>query len=190
MKNSDLHYPFFMKPIHGSSSKGTKLIKNAGEITIEEIKNKNNIFQEYIDHQFKEFSADLYYSKESKLMKCIPRERIETRGGEISKGITRKDKVYEFLISKLKYLKGARGVLTIQIFADYKKEKYLGIEINPRFGGGYPMSHAVGAKFTNMLLEEYLLDKKINFSDEWDHDTLMLRYDKMCIIKDSNKICN
>ena len=41
----------------------------------------------------------------------------------------------------------------------------LGIEINPRFGGGYPMSHAAGADYPGMLIKEYLLGETLNYDE-------------------------
>ena len=55
----------------------------------------------------------------------------------------------------------------------------LGIEINPRFGGGYPMSHAAGANYPCMLIKEYLLGESMSFQNDWCSDLVMLRYDNM-----------
>ena len=110
---------------------------------------------------------------------CVPRQRLEVRGGEISKCITRKDNVLPALKKYIGRINGARGVLTLQIFVDPSREKMLGIEINPRFGGGYPISHAAGANYPCMLIKEYLLGESLGFHDEWCSDLVMLRYDNM-----------
>ena len=36
----------------------------------------------------------------------------------------------------------------------------VGIEINPRFGGGYPQSYAAGANFPELLIREYFWKRK------------------------------
>ena len=61
------------------------------------------------------------------------------RGGEISKGITRKGNIYSLLKTKLSEITGAIGCLTFQLF--YDGNECIMIEINPRFGGGYPLSY-------------------------------------------------
>ena len=143
-----------MKPNIGNSSKGVRVLKNKKELNNEDLLNENYLFQELIDSSWKEFTLDLYYDKNSFLKACIPRERIEVRSGEISKGHIKRDELYYQILSDFKFLKGAKGVITLQIFSDVKKHKYKAIEINPRFGGGYPMSHMVGANYPDMIIKE------------------------------------
>ena len=88
----------------------------------------------------------------------------------------------DFLIEHLSFLKGARGVLTIQLFTDQSRERFIGIEINPRFGGGYPMSHASGVDFPCMIISEYIFSEELNYFDSWKDNLLMLRYDQMVIV--------
>ena len=72
-----------------------------------------------------------------------------------------------------------RGVVTFQLFVDPSRSPILGIEINPRFGGGYPLSHAAGSSYPAMLINEYLLDVSPSFNDQWQPNVVMLRYDTM-----------
>ena len=65
----------------------------------------------------------------------------------------------------------------MQVFCNENSSDYLAIEINPRFGGGYPMSHMVGANFPEIILKEYFLNEEIKFHENWSEDTLFLRYD-------------
>jgi carbamoyl-phosphate synthase large subunit len=159
---ANLTFPCFMKPVGGSCSQGIKKIPSSHFLAPVDTCNPNNLFQELVPSHWTEYTVDLYYSCLGDLLGCIPRERLEVRGGEISKGITRKDKILHALKKSLARLEGARGVVTLQIFADPGRENILGIEINPRFGGGYPMSHAAGADFPGMLIKEYLLGESLN----------------------------
>jgi carbamoyl-phosphate synthase large subunit len=68
--------------------------------------------------------------------------------------------------------------LTIQFFLNKITRRKVAIEINPRFGGGYPLSY-LGANFPKWIIEEYLLDKKLIYFEDWE-DNLMLRYDEVC----------
>ena len=56
-------------------------------------------------------------------------------------------------------------------------EDVVGIEINPRFGGGYPQSYAAGGNYPEMLIKEYFLGEKIAYIDDWKDNMLMLRFD-------------
>lgn len=179
-----LTFPCFMKPVGGSCSQGIKAIPSADHLAPVDTRNPDNLFQELVPSHWLEYTVDLYYSRSGNLLKCIPRQRIEVRGGEISKGVTRKDKVLQTLKNYIATINGARGVLTLQVFVDPGREQMLGIEINPRFGGGYPMSHAAGANYPSMLIMEYLFDKSLSYDEVWENNLLSLRHDTMVASND------
>ena len=115
---------------------------------------------------------------------------MEVRSGEVVKSRTVKDqsiidetiKVIEAL-NKLKDEKGngAIGPLTIQFFKTDKNKIYL-LEINPRFGGGVPLSLECGADYGNAMLS-MLQDKSIKFENNFDVKT-MLRFDDAVYINE------
>ena len=175
-KNS-LTFPCFMKPKNGNSSKGIKTIFSKNDLSEADLSKQDNIFQELVNINWKEFTLDLYFDKKNFLKACVPRQRLEVRNGEISKGLIKKEKFYNKLLSDFKYLKGANGVITLQVFCDDDVENYKAIEINPRFGGGYPLSHIVGAKFPEMIIKEYIFEEEVSFNHNWSENALLLRYD-------------
>lgn len=179
----NLKFPCFLKPKTGSSSIGIKIINSCKDLCPEDLERKDNIFQEFIDKDWCEYSLDIYYDKDSTLKCCVPRQRLEVRNGEISKGLVLKDEFYLKVLSDFKYLKGAKGPITLQIFSKAGSKVYAAIEINPRFGGGYPMSHKVGANFPSMILQEYFFKRKIPFRNEWSENKLLLRYDSTILSK-------
>jgi carbamoyl-phosphate synthase large subunit len=183
LETTNLEFPCFMKPVGGSCSQGIKIVASSDHLSPDDRCNPDNLFQELIPKEWIEYTADLYYSGQGNLIACVPRQRLEVRGGEISKGITRKDHVWDFLKDHLAVLKGARGVITVQVFSDPSREHVLGIEFNPRFGGGYPMSHAAGVDYPAMLIREFLLGEAPEKNDHWDSDVLMLRHDAMVLCK-------
>ena len=65
----------------------------------------------------------------------------------------------------------------MQVFFNPLTEDVVGIEINPRFGGGYPQSYAAGGNYPEMLIKEYFLGEKIAYIDDWKDNMLMLRFD-------------
>ena len=176
LDKNKLKFPLIIKPFDGSSSFGIKKLYDESQLCQFDLKNKKNIFQVYLSSDWQEYSVDLLYNKKGFLCCAVPRQRINTRGGEISKGITRRNELYYFLIDKLKFLKGARGVLTLQIFANEKNE-FSAIEMNARFGGGYPMSYYSGANFPKLIIKEYLYQEPPAFKGNWKKDNLFLRYD-------------
>ena len=143
------------------------------------------MFLEYINpNEHAEYTIDLYYDKNS-ILKCIvSRERIEVRGGEVSKGVTRKDFVYDLVYNYFNKNYGFIGCITLQLFVNKETKKIYGIEVNPRFGGGYPLSYKAGANFPRMIIDEYIFNKEIQFYDDWVENLLMLRYDDEVLVYD------
>jgi carbamoyl-phosphate synthase large subunit len=176
-------FPLFIKPYDGSLSKDLHLINYKEELTDTLLKNPKLMFMEYINPKdFNEYTIDAYYDRNSYLSCLVPRRRIEVRGGEISKGKTEKLNFYNILKDKLGFIKGAKGCLTIQFFIGKVTEEIIGIEINPRFGGGFPLSYASGANYPEYIILEYLMNEQITFNDNWIENRVMLRFDSEVIL--------
>jgi len=173
-------YPLFAKLDNSSLSVGAMRVESYEEA----IKLKGNyVFQEFIEGI--EYTCDVFFDRDSKIKCIVPRERIEVRCGEVNKARTNKDKQISDEIKKLEpFLKGAYGTLTIQLFKTNAKIYF--IEINPRFGGGYPLSFQAGADFAKMLIDDYCA-KNLEYFEEWRDNLIMLRYDDEVIV-DGNSI--
>lgn len=173
-----LTFPLFAKPREGSSSAGVVAAHSADDLPSAYLDSPEYLFQELIqESEYEEFTVDLYYDRAGQLKCLIPRLRIETRGGEVSKGLTVRDGLYDYLLPRFAHIPGARGCVTLQVFADAAREEVIGIEVNPRFGGGFPLSYAAGARYPGWIMREYLGNEKIDFYDRWEDGLLMLRYD-------------
>ena len=178
-------FPLFAKPYDGSLSKDLFVLKSAEELTLNILNHPKLIFMEYIDRiEYKEFTVDMYYGKDNYVKGIVPRERVEIRAGEINKGFTRKNYLVDFLKKRLEYLPGVIGCICIQLFYKEINNDVVGIEINQRFGGGYPLSYSAKANFPANIISEYILDKEVEYSDRWLDNTLMLRYDSEVIVYD------
>ena len=176
-------FPLFIKPYDGSLSKDIYLINRKDELTDSLLNNPKLMFMEYINPKdFHEYTIDAYYDKNSDLRCLVPRRRLEVRGGEISKGKAEKLNFYNILKDKLGFIKGAKGCLTIQFFIGKVTEEIIGIEINPRFGGGFPLSYASGANYPEYIILEYLMNEPITFNDNWIENRVMLRFDSEVIL--------
>lgn len=181
-----LTFPCFAKPYDGSRSVGAAKLAQASDLTEGMRVDPKLMFMEYMDHSFDEYTVDAYYDRAGDLKCLVPRLRLEVRDGEISKGVTRKNHVYEYLRDRLVKVKGACGCLTIQLFSHPEGIRYAALEINPRFGGGYPLSYSAGANYPGWLIDEYLLNQQVPFFDGWESDLLMLRYDTQVLVHGAN----
>lgn len=171
-------FPLFIKPYDGSLSKDIYLIESADQLTLEMVTNPKLMFMEYINSKdFQEYTIDAYFDSKSFLKCLVPRKRIEIRGGEISKGKTERLLFYQKLKESLKFVNGARGCITFQFFINRSTSDIIGIEINPRFGGGYPLAFAAGANYPKFIIQEYILGESIDFFENWKDNLVMLRFD-------------
>ena len=171
-------FPLFAKPYDGSLSTNLHFIKTADELTQEILDDPKLLFMEYIDKKvYKEYTVDMYYGKDNRVKCIVPRERIEIRAGEINKGHTEKNVILHYLKERLGYIEGCIGCICVQLFFHPDTKDIVGIEINPRFGGGYPLTYMAGGNFPELLIREYFLGEQTEYSDNWKDGTLMLRYD-------------
>ncbi len=180
----DYRLPLFIKPIDGSRSIDTYLIKDKADLTDYHFANDKLMFLEYLDHDlYDEFTCDLYYGKDHKLKCIVPRKRLEVRDGEVYKALTVANSLVPYIKERLGHIDGAVGCLTSQFFKHKTEDKIYGIEINPRFGGGFPLSYLSGANFPKWIIQEFFLDEKIDDRfDCWEKDLLMIRYDDEILV--------
>ena len=171
-------FPLFAKPYDGSLSTNLHYIKDAEELTAEILEDPKLLFMEYIDKEvYKEYTVDMYYGKDNKVKCVVPRERIKIRAGEINKGLTEKEPLTQYLYDRLETIEGCVGCICIQVFLNPQTCDVVGIEINPRFGDGYPLTYAAGGNYPENLIREYFLGEEIKYKEAWKDHLLMLRYD-------------
>lgn len=175
---SEIEFPIFAKPYDGSLSSDLHYIKNAEELTSEILNDPKLLFMECIDKNvYKEYTVDMYYGKDNKVKCIVPRERIAIRAGEINKGRTAKNEIVDFIKEKLGYIDGCIGCICMQVFFHPETKDIVGIEINPRFGGGYPLSYMCGGNYPELMIREYFLGEQVEYFDNWKDGMLMLRFD-------------
>ncbi|WP_179345074.1 ATP-grasp domain-containing protein [Winogradskyella ursingii] len=177
--------PIYIKPYDGSRSVDNYIIKDRKDLTKYHFNNKKLMFLEYLDHdEYEEFTCDLYYNKEHKLQCVVPRKRLEVRDGEVYKSLTKDNALIPYIKNKLGFIEGAIGCLTAQFFKHKNDDKKIyGIEINPRFGGGYPLTYLCGANYTKWIIDEYIANETIeNKFDVWERNLLMIRYDDEILV--------
>jgi len=170
-----ISWPCFLKPWDGYASRGNAVVNNRQELLFYAKRIPNPICQEFIAGS--EHTCDVYVDFDMKLRCVVPRRRIEVRAGEISKGqVVKHPHIMREAARLVETLRAGPGVITLQLFLT-KNDEVKFIEINPRFGGGVPLSIQAGADFPKWILQE-LLGRKTNIRFDGFRDRLvMLRYD-------------
>ena len=174
--------PLIVKPYDGSASIGVRRVQTLLELQSIGQTADGCIVQEIAEGR--EFTVNLYVSREGECICALPHWRMEVRAGEVSKGITVKDRRLMGLARTVaEALPGAYGPLNIQCFMDESGTVRI-IEMNARFGGGYPLAHRAGGRFTDWLLDEQE-GRRLSYFDDWTDDLAMLRFDEAVFVSGS-----
>lgn len=167
-----LQWPMFMKPRAGSASRGLKVIQSADRLS--EQTDEPMLLQEFL--QGPEYTVNIFIDMAGVLRSAVMHRRLQVRAGEVEKGRTERRHDLHRLAELIgKALPGARGVLCFQVIDDQDRGLQV-IEINARFGGGYPLAHHAGATFAQWLMEE-VAGLPCTANNEWRNNVTMLRYD-------------
>jgi carbamoyl-phosphate synthase large subunit len=174
--------PLIAKPYNGSAAVGMRRVETLHELESIAEMSGGYIIQEIATGR--EYTINVYVNRSGKCICTVPHWRMEVRAGEVSKGITVKDPRLCTLARRIsEALPGAYGPMNIQCFMDLSGGIKV-IEINARFGGGYPLTHRAGARFTDWLLDE-LEGRPLSDFDSWTDDLAMLRYDEAIFVPGS-----
>ena len=178
-KIEKLNYPLFIKPCSGSASINTYKINNRKELDFFINYIDNPVIQEYAEG--KEFTMDILADFNGKVLNIVPRERIEIRAGEINKGRTVKDEKIIKYAKNITEKLGAIGPITVQYFKKGNEIKFT--EINPRIGGGYPLSFAAGANYPELLIRMVLGENVAPRLGDFEENLIMLRWEDAVFIR-------
>ena len=145
---SRIEYPVVVKPRHGFASLNMFFVKNERELMGCFIP-KVHIIQEKLKGE--EYSFDILNDLNGKVISCVIKRKLKMRAGETDQAITVKNEKLLSLAVRVGEALGYPGPLDVDLFVSADGAKVL--EFNPRFGGGYPLSHAAGAKFPELMVE-------------------------------------
>jgi len=166
IQNGEIDYPFVVKPRWGSASIGIDFVENQEELELSYrlqrlklqksiLKNISQIdidnallIQEKINGQ--EFGMDIVNDFEGHYVGTFVRKKLKMRSGETDKAVSVIDKRFEEIGETIsKHLKHV-GNLDCDVF-EFDNQLYV-LELNPRFGGGYPFSHEAGVNVVAMYV--------------------------------------
>lgn len=110
-------------------------------------------------------------------------EKLSARAGEIDKAVLRNIPKLEqkafYLADKLKH------IATLDCDFIEKDGKYYLLEMNPRFGGGYPFSHFAGANFPAAIIA-WLCGNSYDFSNfSKTYNKILSKYDSLISVNDN-----
>jgi carbamoyl-phosphate synthase large subunit len=175
-KRRRFRFPYFIKPRFGSASLGARRVGSMEELWAFAPLVPNPLIQEFAEGV--EHTLDVYLGFDGVVKCVVPRRRIDVRWGEVCKGQVVKDTGLMAVGRRVaEALPGPIGVWTVQTMRD-RDGRIQVIEINPRFGGGAPLSIAAGAHFPKWLLTELQGRRPRIAFDGFTDGMQMLRYDQ------------
>ncbi len=149
---SDLPERVFAKPRRGSASQDQYLVAREELGGVLQLVS-DPIVQEVLTGS--EITIDALLDFDGQPVHYVPRHRLRTLGGESVQGVTLEhdDAVEDWIERVLRLCSrlGAAGPLTIQAFQT--TGGLVLSEINPRFGGGFPLALAAGGAYATWLLD-------------------------------------
>ena len=183
LDSGELEFPLFIKPKSGSSSINTFKVNNIEELATYRSLIKEPIVQDFMEG--KEFTVDVFLDFDGNLITVVPRLRMATRSGEISKGKIIKDKEIIEDIKRLVEVLKPIGHITVQLMKTNKGIEY--IEINPRFGGGAPMSIQSGADSCENLYR-LLMGENLVYNENYRDNIMFFRFDNSICVDENLEI--
>lgn len=166
LETGDLHFPLFMKPRWGSGSIGLASIADMEELDIyyhllmKQVKKTilatASVGDEYIMIQEKltgkEFGLDVMNDLEGNNVAVSVKQKLAMRAGETDKAVTvdlpEVREIGHKIGTALKHI----GNLDVDVMQNEKGE-YCVLELNPRFGGGFPFSYEAGVNLPKAIIE-------------------------------------
>ena len=157
MERGEVSFPAFIKPKDGSSSINAYRVDNIDDLKLCADKIDDYIIQPYISGR--EYTIDIFCDYEGNPVYITPRERLAVRSGEVLKTrITQDDTMISEMLKLVADYKPC-GQITVQLIREEKTGDNYYIEINPRFGGGAPLSIKAGANSAKAVLKMLNGDK-------------------------------
>lgn len=179
----DETFPVYIKPRSGSASDNTHKIRDYEELEFWVKRVPNPIIEEFLPGP--EVTNDVVCDMDGDVLAVVSRERIETRGGEVTKGKTiRDDRIIDSCATIARALKTI-GPITIQYMM--KDGEPFFTEINARFGGGFPFGLAAKADSIAWMLARYCgLDVHIPPLGTYEEGLYMSRFDDSKVLTEAD----
>lgn len=168
-----------VKPRRGMGSRDVHII-NHMDIDSTVNKMSDPIIQRYIDGM--EYTVDAYVDDKGTVRSIVPRMRLEVKAGEVSKSITCFDE--GIIVECMKILKrnSFNGPITIQGIKEKTTGAFYFTEINPRFGGGVPLSIEAGIPYADFIVNDNRYPNNDTLHP-FITDLKMIRYDEALFVK-------
>jgi len=184
LSSGELQFPLVVKPRWGSASIGLEFPTNMEELDLAfnllKLRLSRTMLAEASKEDFdnailiqekilgKEFGVDVLNDLEGNTVEVYVKEKLAMRAGETDKSVLRD--IPEIREIGFKIGKGLKHIANCDCDVFEANGKYYLLELNPRFGGGYPFTHYAGGNYVAAIIawlngdlqKDEMFDKKYN----------------------------
>lgn len=172
LARKELFFPLIVKPKYGFGSASLFKARNMRELETFFAYQPEMIIQEFMDGD--EYSFDMLFNLHSEVVSVYCKRKLAMRAGETDMAVMKYDERLLRFGKKIGDLLRHAGPMDVDFFITSDGVPKL-LELNPRFGGGYPISHACGADFPRKMLA-MLNGVEHSFScEKYDDETIMMK---------------
>ncbi|MEJ2665273.1 MAG: ATP-grasp domain-containing protein, partial [Spirochaetia bacterium] len=157
------------KKKRGSGSVGQRIIGTDEELRF--YYTDEYMLQEYI--QGMEIGMDVFNDLEGNFLHAGFRKKLLMRAGETDKAQAIYLPELEQLAKQISAAFGHIGNMDVDVMRD-KDGRLFCIDFNPRFGGGYPLTHLSGFNYLQYIFELYL-KRKVSIPVPYKEGTVMVK---------------
>jgi carbamoyl-phosphate synthase large subunit len=149
LQAGDFHFPLVVKPRYGFGSANTFIARNNPELEVFFAYAPDMLVQQFMDAEA--LNVDGLGDMQSRPVSVVPWRKLLSRMGETERSLTIECPELVELAQRLICEVGIVGPFDADFFRDSKGNLWV-LELNPRFGGGYPVSHLAGANFPALIV--------------------------------------
>lgn len=174
-------FPVLLKPRFGSASLGIMEASSVSEVQKLWPDLKDYVIQEKIHGE--EYGVDVYVDLlEGEISTFFIKKKLLMRAGETDKSLSVWDEDMEGLIRKLIEVSSLRGPVDVDILK--RGDEIFILEVNPRFGGGYPHAYHCGVNFPEGIRRNLQGETSLGYNEGYEAGLLMMKYDQPLIVKE------
>lgn len=162
-------FPVIIKPIFGSGSISTYKINDKVELV--SLFEEGMMIQEFIDGT--EYGIDVLNNLDCEPIRCVVKKKISMRSGETDKAVVVKNNIVQDLIIKMARKLGHICNLDCDVL--FKDGKVYFIDLNPRFGGGYPATHMSNVNYLDLIIKMVNGENVREDFDGYDANILVMK---------------
>lgn len=180
LTEKNIAFPVFLKERFGSASSGAHKIDNLESLRAAFAEKDNLIIQEFIDGR--ELGIDVYVDLISReIISIFIKKKFLMRSGETDKAVSVLHPDVSALLADFVKRLGLIGPLDMDVIE--KNGRYFIIDVNSRFGGGYPLAYACGENYPLYIINNLMGMVNEPRIGRYAEGVKMLKHDDVVIVR-------